>query len=82
MKANFPGVDFLGPHSSFERERKIRCHLFTSSIKCEIRDFHAVVAVTQRNVQKSMLHVQSCCFANQTYCLFDVLTALAGTFRS
>ena len=24
----------------------------------------------QRNVQKSMLHVQSCFFANQTYCCF------------
>ena len=24
----------------------------------------------QRNVQKSMVHVQSCCFANKTYCFF------------
>ena len=32
-----------GQHSSFGRERKIRCRLFTSSIKREIRDFHAVV---------------------------------------
>ena len=31
----------------------------------------------QRNVQKSVLHVQSCCFANQTYCFFDVLAAVA-----
>ena len=22
------------------------------------------------------MHVQSCCFANQTYCLFDVLVAV------
>ena len=32
-----------GPHSSFEIKRKIRCRLFTSSIKREIRDFHVVV---------------------------------------
>ena len=25
----------------------------------------------QRNVQKSVLHVQSCFFANQTYCFFS-----------
>ena len=57
-----------GPHSSFERERQIRCRLLTSSIKREIRDFHAVVVQwRQRNVQKSVLHVESCCFANQTY---------------
>ena len=24
----------------------------------------------KRNVQKSMVHEQSCCFANQTYCFF------------
>ena len=23
------------------------------------------------------MHVQSCCFAHQTYCLFDVLLAVA-----
>ena len=51
--------------------------MFTSSIKREIRDFHAVVVHwRQRNVQKSVLHVQSCCFANQTYCFFEVLAAV------
>ena len=24
----------------------------------------------EKNVQKSMVHVQSCCFANQAYCFF------------
>ena len=24
------------------------------------------------------MHVQSCCFANQTYCFFAVLVAVAG----
>ena len=32
----------------------------------------------QRNVQKSVMHVQSCCFANQTYCFFAVLVAVAA----
>ena len=32
-----------GPHSSFGRERKIRCRLLTSSTKREIRDYHAVL---------------------------------------
>ena len=32
----------------------------------------------QRNVQKSVMHVQSCCFANQTFCFFfAVLVAVA-----
>ena len=35
------------------------------SIKRENRKFHAVVVQRrQRNVQKSVMHVQSCCFAN------------------
>ena len=36
--------------------------MFTSSTKREIRHFHVVVVQRrQRNVQKSMMHVQSCC---------------------
>ena len=26
--------------------------------------------------KKSVIHVQSCCFANQTYCFFAVLVAV------
>ena len=37
---------------------------FTSSIKRETRYFHVVVVKEQqRNVQESVMHVQSCCFA-------------------
>ena len=53
-----------GPDSSVERERKIRRRLFTLCINGEIRHFHVVV------VQKGVMHVQSCCCANQTYCFF------------
>ena len=31
----------------------------------------------QRNVQKSVLHVQSCFFANQTYCCFSPFSGVA-----
>ena len=38
--------------------------MFPSSTKREIRHFHVVVVLRrQRNVQKSVMHVQSCCFA-------------------
>ena len=52
-----------GPHSSLERERPFRGRLFVYSIKREIRHFYVVVVQQwQRNVQKSMMHVQTCCF--------------------
>ena len=44
----------------------------------KIRKFH--VAVQQRrlrNVQKSVIHVQSCCFANINLLLLTVLVAVA-----
>ena len=57
-------LNFKGPYSSSEREIKFRRCLFTSSIKRQIRHFHVVVVQKQkRNVQKSVMHVRSCCFA-------------------
>ena len=45
--------------------------MFSSSTKREFRHFHVVVGQRrQRNVQKSLMRVQSCCFANKTYCFF------------
>ena len=48
----------------WKRESKIRRRRFTSSFKCEIRQFHVLVRVQwwQRNVPKSMMQVQSYCF--------------------
>ena len=42
------------------------CHLLHLCLCCrEIWHFHVVVVQRrQRNVQKSVMHVQSCCFAN------------------
>ena len=45
--------------------------MFTFYIKREIRKFHVIVEQRrQRNVQKSVIHVQSCCFANLNLLLF------------
>ena len=44
-----------------------------------LKRFDCIVVVQQqiRNVQKSMMHVQSCCFANpKAHCLFAVLVAV------
>ena len=52
--------------------------MFPSSTKREFRHFHVVVVKRgQRNILKNVMHVQSCCFANQTYCFFAVLFAVA-----
>ena len=44
---------------------------FRFSSKLNMWSFHVVVVKEQqRNVQKRVMHVQSCCFAHQTYCFF------------
>ena len=45
--------------------------MFTLSTKREIRHFRVVVVQwRQRNVQKSVMHVQNCCFASLNLLLF------------
>ena len=45
--------------------------VFPSSTKCEIRHSHVVVKQRRlRNVQKTVMHVQSCCFAKINLLLF------------
>ena len=54
-----------------KREIKFRRCLFTSSFNRKIRHLHVVVVQKQeRNVQKSVMHVRSCCFAYQTNWFF------------
>ena len=56
-------------YRSSEKEES-RCLVYTSSSKSTIRHFHVVVVQwRQRNVQKSVIHVQSCCFANRNLLL-------------
>ena len=67
------GLNPKGPYLSLEQEKQKFCAVFTNSIERvrEIRKFH--VAIVQRaltNVQKSVMHVQSCCFASMNLLVF------------
>ena len=54
-----------------EKKKKVVVFCSPSSTKREIRQFHVVVVQRQqRNVQKSVMHVQSCCFACLNLLLF------------
>ena len=54
-----------GLYQSLGKEKESCCLVFPSLTKREIRHFHVVVVQSrQRNVQKSVMHVQSRCFAN------------------
>ena len=58
--------------SRSQRKRKSLSLVFTSSTEREIRHFHVVaVQQRQRNVQKRVMRVQSCCFANLNLLLFS-----------
>ena len=57
------------------KEKESGCLVCTSSKKREIRYFHVVVVQwRQRNVQKSVMHVQSCCVANLNQLFFFCLS--------
>ena len=59
MESNSKGL-----HQSSGKEKESCCLLFPPSTKREIRQSHVVVVQRrQRNVQKGVMHVQSCCFA-------------------
>ena len=76
MSAKFSGLNPKGPYLSLEKEKKNWRVVVTYSIKraSEIRKFHvAVVQQRLRNVQKSVMHVQSCSFANLNTVIFREL---------
>ena len=73
MLAKFSGVESEGIVPKIRKRKETFRLVFTYSVKRarEIRKFH--VAVLQRrlkNVQKSVMHVQSCCFTNVNLLLF------------
>ena len=72
MLGKFSGVKSERTVSNFrQRKRKLLCCVFTPSFKPvrEIRRFHvAVVQRKLRNVLKSVMHVQSCCFFSRSRC--------------
>ena len=58
-------------YQSSGKEKESCCLVFPSSTKREIRHFHVVVVQRRlRNVQKSVMHVQSCYFVNLNPLLF------------
>ena len=58
------GVESRRTVSKFtKRKGNSLLYVFTSSIKREIKKFR------QKNVQKNVTQVQSCCFVNLLYCL-------------
>ena len=62
--------DRIYRHLSLEKESDNFCVVFTYSIKRarEIKKFHVVVVQRQqRNVQNSVMHVESCCLLIYTY---------------
>ena len=59
----FLELNSKGLYQSSGREKESRCLVFTSSTNRKIKHFHVVVVQRrQRNVQESVMHVQSCCF--------------------
>ena len=67
----FLELNSKGLYQSSGKEKESCCLVFPSSTKREIRQFHVVVVQwRQRNVQKSVMHVQNCCFANLNLLLF------------
>ena len=69
----FSGDEFLRTVSKFwKRITKSLSCVFKPCTKREIGPFHVVVVQwQQRNVQKSVMHVHSCWFANQNLLLFS-----------
>ena len=71
MLVNFFGVDSKGLYQRSGKEKESCCLVFPSSTKRETWHFHVVVVQRrQRNVQKRVMHVQSCGFANLNLLLF------------
>ena len=78
MQAKSLGVKFLWIISKFRKRKIISLFLVYVPIKCDVkvhvRYFQVIVVQWwQWNVQKSVQHVQSFCFACSAYCFVDVL---------
>ena len=93
MLAFFLELHSKGQYKSSGKQKESCVLVFPSATKHEIRHFQVVVVQQQqRNVQKSVMHVQSCCFANLNLvfcrfrcrhrhcCLSSLLTALIQMF--
>ena len=71
-------VEFWRLYQSLGKEKESPCLVVLSSTKREISHFYGlVVQRQQRNVQESVMHVQSCCFANLNLLLFFLFWLLS-----
>ena len=74
----FLELNSKGLYQSSGKEKESCCLVLPSSTKLEMRHFHVVVVQRRlRNVQKNVMQVQSCCFANLALLLFAVVIAVA-----
>ena len=76
MLTKFSGLNLKGTYLSLEKDKETFCVLFTYSVKRAREIRKAYVAVLQRwlkNVPKSVMHVQSCCFTKVNLFLFFFL---------
>ena len=65
MFAKFSGVESERAVSKLQKEKENFCVVYSIKRSRETRKFHvAVLQRRLRDVQKSVMHVQSCCFAN------------------
>ena len=67
------GAEERGPHPTRVLTEMVEFIALPSpfSSKLKIWSFHVVIMQRlQRNVQKSVMHVQSCCFAHKFHCFF------------
>ena len=68
-----------GPLFKFRKRNRISSLFVYLLQKRDIRHFYVVdVQNRQTNVQKSVMHVRSCCFTYTTYYFLDVLAAVAA----
>ena len=71
MLAIFFGVESKGLHQSSGKEKEGCCSFVPFLDKREIRQFHVVlVERRQRNVQKGVMRLESCCFSCLNLLLF------------
>ena len=71
MLARFLALNSKGPYLCLEKKKKIFALCFVKRVR-ESRKFHvAVVQRRLRNVQKRVMHVQSCCFGVINLLLFS-----------
>ena len=74
MLANFAVEDCI---KAQEKKKKVDVFIHVREKKREIRHFHVlVVQRQQRNVQKSVMHLQSCWFG--IYCCFFAVLVAVG----